>query len=1214
MVEFRHLLLSVRGWSFIAHLNQYDNDGDRILDVLEDAWSVSYPGILSSGNFNDAVQDYDNDGLMNFEEVALGLNPGNAHSRNSAVHDLQEWAWRGIIYQTGVISFNGTAPAEWNVVLDNDNTHAPDGLESFVAALNAGTAGVALPQRVAGGDYDGDGMPDVWEQRYVLNLRDASDANANNDGDSLTNVQEFASNPPRDPLVNDDPPPPPLTLSGSAGGGAVGEAYSTTFTASGGTPGYSYSISSGTLPDGLSLDSSSGVISGTPSNGGSFEFFITVNDSAWQTASTSYGINIAGLEIATGALPAAIHNAPYTATISAVHGTAPYSFVNVGNDLPVDYSLASDGTLTSTPDGLISSATGSYAFTVEVTDSAGRTATKTLTLVIENPPPPPPLRFVTTQLPYARVGFDYSCGLIVDGAQGTPTFSISGQPDWLQMAANGTLSGMPPTTGSWTFSVQVRDESYDETLGQFRTASATFTLQESGNLPAVVTIVSGNFQNGQPGGMLPAPLAVRVTLDGAPLGGATVAFGDLILATNASGIATTDWRCPAAEGGFQVPVSAGAGSALFQAWAITPRGGNSGPHPVFDVNALAGTPPTASTQNLLADDAEVIVESRFINENGGEVEASYGDHVYQMAAQGAGMYMVLDDGGPTYSHTKKNWTSSDGGEGTEPPQKVPLMEELEQWVPGAGEGYHYQGKDGEYGYIDGIAIPEGMGLGSPIVLGFLTQLGTYFEGGWQGRAQGMYQRTTVEVRLRRKAPISTTPPADTPVPLEIKRPFLLVTYETDELGVETITHTEVRYLTMSQTENASLPLLLAPSATAPGKSKRLRLLPIEISVPSSISTSMGVDSSAPKPTVSYKTATEVNIATWENSFEHANPERLVRWWVTNDMDHVRVRIPRPDKIGQGPIKVTIETTNPSTLSEFNDPANEVELTESTTEPGIFENVFLLVSDDVDDNFDGRDETLKDYTHKIAVGGELIIKYEGGQISRLKVKEKGRMKLRPLVLWYHGWFSGYPAVQTSEVENDVKDIRKRFAQAGIAVDWDGGAWGIDVNNVTGASDSFRDDGMQTLEDAGPTTDERSLSSYIASTYPSIGSKDIVMVYSKRLYAPGGWGTGLIGYDQKAYTLIPTFAASKGIRPMVVTTAQRDLHTMAHETLHMVLDDVHPPGHGKHDTEFLFWRRLWSGGIPGLGGGDANAYTDRKRMSKSEQDYVVPDVQKSPLVQP
>ncbi len=399
-----------------------------------------------------------------------------------------------------------------------------------------------------------------------------------------------------------------------------------------------------------------------------------------------------------------------------------------------------------------------------------------------------------------------------------------------------------------------------------------------------------------------------------------------------------------------------------------------------------------------------------------------------------------------------------------------------------------------------------------------------------------------------------------------------------------------------------------------GVSVYVCLLPIEISVPSSISTSMGVDSSAPKPTVSYKTATEVNIATWENSFEHANPERLVRWWVTNDMDHVRVRIPRPDKIGQGPIKVTIETTNPSSLSEFNDPANEVELTESTTEPGIFENVFLLVSDDVDDNFDGRDETLKDYTHKIAVGGELIIKYEGSEISRLKVKEKGRMKLRPLVLWYHGWFSGYPAVQTSEVENDVKDIRKRFAQAGIAVDWDGGAWGIDVNNVTGASDSFRDDGMQTLNEAGPTTDERSLSSYITSTYPSIGSKDIVMVYSKRLYAPGGWGTGLIGYDQKAYTLIPTFAASKGIRPMVVTTAQRDLHTMAHETLHMVLDDVHPPGHGKHDTEFLFWRRLWSGGIPGLGGGDANAYTDRKRMSKSEQDYVVPDVQKSPLVQP
>ena len=198
------------GWSLIANLNHYDNDADGILDVLEDVWSAQYPGILSSSNPNDAVVDYDGDGVLNFEEIALGMNPGSANSRTANVSDLQEWAWRGIIYGTWN-GYSGSVPAEWNVVLDNDNSGAPDGLEAFVAALNANPALVTLPQAVNSTDYDGDGMSDVWEHRYNLNLRDAGDANSNPDGDSLTNIAEFTSVPVRDPLINDDPVPPQIT-------------------------------------------------------------------------------------------------------------------------------------------------------------------------------------------------------------------------------------------------------------------------------------------------------------------------------------------------------------------------------------------------------------------------------------------------------------------------------------------------------------------------------------------------------------------------------------------------------------------------------------------------------------------------------------------------------------------------------------------------------------------------------------------------------------------------------------------------------------------------------------------------------------------------------------------------------------------------------------------------------------------------------------------
>ena len=84
--------------------------------------------------------------------------------------------------------------------------------------------------------------------------------------------------------------------------------------------------------------------------------------------------------------------------------------------------------------------------------------------------------------------------------------------------------------------------------------------------------------------------------------------------------------------------------------------------------------------------------------------------------------------------------------------------------------------------------------------------------------------------------------------------------------------------------------------------------------------------------------------------------------------------------------------------------------------------------------------------------------------------------------------------------------------------------------------------------------------------------------------------------------------KHVGPMIITTtAEQNLHTMAHEVLHMLLNDVHPPPSttGRHNADFVLNRRLWSGG--GEIGGDDNVVWDRKRMSKVENAHVVPDVQ-------
>ncbi len=74
--------------------------------------------------------------------------------------------------------------------------------------------------------------------------------------------------------------------------GSLGAAYSQTLTCSGGTLPYTWSISSGTLPTGLSLNNSSGIISGTPTVVGPFSFTVQVADSASATATKSLNLTI----------------------------------------------------------------------------------------------------------------------------------------------------------------------------------------------------------------------------------------------------------------------------------------------------------------------------------------------------------------------------------------------------------------------------------------------------------------------------------------------------------------------------------------------------------------------------------------------------------------------------------------------------------------------------------------------------------------------------------------------------------------------------------------------------------------------------------------------------------------------------------------------------------------------------------------------------------
>jgi FG-GAP-like repeat/Putative Ig domain len=86
--------------------------------------------------------------------------------------------------------------------------------------------------------------------------------------------------------------PPPTIATGSLPAGSAGTAFSQMVGESGGTPPFAWSIASDPLPNGLSLAASTGTISGTPAEGGTWYFFVQLTDGVGVTAQSLLSIEI----------------------------------------------------------------------------------------------------------------------------------------------------------------------------------------------------------------------------------------------------------------------------------------------------------------------------------------------------------------------------------------------------------------------------------------------------------------------------------------------------------------------------------------------------------------------------------------------------------------------------------------------------------------------------------------------------------------------------------------------------------------------------------------------------------------------------------------------------------------------------------------------------------------------------------------------------------
>jgi hypothetical protein len=249
--------------------------------------------------------------------------------------------------------------------------------------------------------------------------------------------------------------PPPSVTTTSLTAGTVGTAYSATLAAANGVAPYTWSVTVGTLPAGLTLAAGTGAITGTPTAYGTSGFTVQVKDANNFTATAvlSIKINPAPVAISTTSLPNGIVNSPgYSATLQSTGGATPITWAVTAGALPTGLTLAANGAITGTP-----TTAGTSSFSVTATDSStpALTATKALSITIV-----PVLSITTSSLPNGVTSAAYTATLQSTGgvAPITWTVSIGSLPAGLTLnPGTGAISGTPTAAGTSSFTVQAAD-------------------------------------------------------------------------------------------------------------------------------------------------------------------------------------------------------------------------------------------------------------------------------------------------------------------------------------------------------------------------------------------------------------------------------------------------------------------------------------------------------------------------------------------------------------------------------------------------------------------------------------------------------------------------------------------------------------------------------------------------------------------------------------
>jgi hypothetical protein len=249
---------------------------------------------------------------------------------------------------------------------------------------------------------------------------------------------------------------PKLTLGPEAAAtGTTGTPYSLQMTAS--VPdAKTWSISGGALPPGLAIDASTGLISGTPSTAGTYDFTVYAKVNADSRSDTKALEIVVRNPLTVAAGDPFVSNravgevsVPFDATITATGGFGTYTWAVTTGTVPPGLKLV-DGTITGTP-----TTAGSYAFIASVTDTEGRKANLTAHIVVAEK-----LSISTLVLRPGKVGKLYAAKLKTFGGVKPASWRVfrGPLPRGIRFDRTlGTLSGTPKFAGRYRVTFEATD-------------------------------------------------------------------------------------------------------------------------------------------------------------------------------------------------------------------------------------------------------------------------------------------------------------------------------------------------------------------------------------------------------------------------------------------------------------------------------------------------------------------------------------------------------------------------------------------------------------------------------------------------------------------------------------------------------------------------------------------------------------------------------------